>query len=119
MVSQQEMEAEATTEEVVHFLASLAASAAPERAAAEHLAVARFGLRELLNDGQDGEDFDVSYSDYREGHSRVTLSLRLLEEGIGRAGSRHRAEARSHPTADGQEFKNADGRGVADSAASS
>lgn len=30
--------------------------------------------------------------------------------------SRRRAEARSHPTADGQEFKNADGRGAADSA---
>ncbi|MET8248686.1 hypothetical protein ABZV31_32460 [Streptomyces sp. NPDC005202] len=84
VVSQQEMEAEATTEEVIHFLASLAASAAPERNAAEHLAVARFVLRELLNDAQDGEEFDVSYSDYREGHSRVTLSLRLLEEGFGR-----------------------------------
>ena len=86
VVSQQEMEAEATTEEVVHFLASLAASAAPERDAAEHLAVARFVLRELLNDGQNGEEFDVSYSDYREGHSRVTLSLRVLEEGFGRRG---------------------------------
>ncbi|MBW8699070.1 hypothetical protein MBT84_05675 [Streptomyces sp. MBT84] len=86
VVSQQEMEAEATTEEVVQFLASLAASAGPERDPTEHLAVARFVLRELLNDAQDGEEFDVSYSDYREGHSRVTLSLRLLEEGFGRHG---------------------------------
>ncbi|UQA90514.1 hypothetical protein [Streptomyces halobius] len=86
VVSRQEMEAEATTEEVVEFLASLAASAAPERDASEHLAVARFVLRELLNDAQDGEEFDVSYSDYREGHSRVTLSLRILEEGFGRRG---------------------------------
>ncbi|MFH8790927.1 hypothetical protein [Streptomyces roseoverticillatus] len=86
VVSQQEMESEATTEEVVQFLASLAASAAPERDASEHLAVARFVLRELLNDAQDGEEFDISYSDYREGHSRVTLSLRMLEEGFGRRG---------------------------------
>ncbi|WP_330455453.1 hypothetical protein OIB37_35970 [Streptomyces sp. NBC_00820] len=86
VVSQQEMEAEATTEEVIQFLASLAASAAPARDASEHLAVARFVLRELLNDAQDGEEFDVSYSDYREGHSRVTLSVRLLEEGFGRRG---------------------------------
>ncbi|MGY5079229.1 hypothetical protein ACWIGX_19410 [Streptomyces nigrescens] len=86
VVSRQEMEAEATTEEVVEFLASLAASAAPERGASEHLAVARFVLRELLNDAQDGEEFDVCYSDYRAGHSRVTLSLRMLEEGFGRRG---------------------------------
>ncbi|MCZ1012331.1 hypothetical protein [Streptomyces lydicus] len=86
VVSRQEMEAEATTEEVVEFLASLAASAAPERGASEHLAVARFVLRELLNDAQHGEEFEVSYSDYRTGHSRVTLSLRMLEEGIGRRG---------------------------------
>ncbi|MFE0062747.1 hypothetical protein [Streptomyces sp. NPDC059003] len=86
VVSRQEMEAEATTEEVVEFLASLAASAAPGQEVAEHLAVARFVLRELLNDAQHGEEFEVSYSDYRVGHSRVTLSLRMLEEGIGRRG---------------------------------
>ncbi|MFG2977786.1 hypothetical protein ACGFYY_32940 [Streptomyces sp. NPDC048331] len=86
VVSRQEMEAEATTEEVVTFLASLAASAAPGRDASEYLAVARFVLRELLNDAQDGAEFEVSYSDYRQGHSRVTLSLRMLEEGFGRRG---------------------------------
>ena len=86
VVSRQEMEAEATTEEVVEFLASLAAGAAPERETSEHLAVSRFVLRELLNDAQHGEEFEVSYSDYRAGHSRVTLSLRMLEEGIGRRG---------------------------------
>ncbi|MET9078593.1 hypothetical protein ABZX95_42205 [Streptomyces sp. NPDC004232] len=86
VVSRQEMEAEATTEEVVEFLASLAASAAPEREASEHLAVSRFVLRELLNDAQHGEEVEVSYSDYRAGHNRVTLSLRMLEEGIGRRG---------------------------------
>lgn len=86
VVSRQEMEAEATTEEVLEFLSSLAASAAPERSAGEHVAVARFVLRELLNDAQHGEEFAVSYSDYREGHSRVTVSLRMLEEGFGRRG---------------------------------
>ncbi|GAA2417466.1 hypothetical protein ACFPFX_04350 [Streptomyces mauvecolor] len=86
VVSRQEMEAEATTEEVIEFLASLAASAAPERAASEHRAVARFVLRELLNDAQHGEEFEVCYSDYRDGHQRVSLSLRMLEEGIGRRG---------------------------------
>ncbi|MFI1890769.1 hypothetical protein [Streptomyces jumonjinensis] len=86
VVNRQEMEAEATTEEVIEFLASLAASAAPERPASEHLAVARFVLRELLNDAQHGEEFEVCYSDYHEGHRRVTLSLRMLEEGIGRRG---------------------------------
>ncbi|MFJ2627664.1 hypothetical protein ACIO6T_30760 [Streptomyces sp. NPDC087532] len=86
VVSRQGMEAEATTEDVVAFLASLARAAAPDREEAEHLAVARFVLRELLNDAQGGEEFDISYSDYRAGHQRVTVSLRFLEEGFGRRG---------------------------------
>ncbi|MFE2850125.1 hypothetical protein ACFXJO_03210 [Streptomyces lavendulae] len=86
VVSRQEMEAEATTEEVLTFLAALAASAAPGRDPSEHVAVARFVLRELLNDAHSGEEFEVSYSDYRDGHSLVTLSLRMLEEGFGRRG---------------------------------
>ncbi|WP_326623925.1 MULTISPECIES: hypothetical protein [unclassified Streptomyces] len=86
VVSRQGMEVEATTEDVVAFLASLARAAAPGREEAEHLAVARFVLRELLNDAQGGEEFDISYSDYRAGHQRVTVSLRFLEEGFGRHG---------------------------------
>ncbi|MCY0933854.1 hypothetical protein [Streptomyces sp. H34-S4] len=86
VVSRQGMELEATTEDVVEFLASLARSAAPEREATEHVGVARFVLRELLNDSQRGEEFDISYSDYRRGHSRVSVSLRMLEEGFGRRG---------------------------------
>ncbi|PKV82582.1 hypothetical protein [Streptomyces sp. TLI_146] len=86
VVSRQEMEAEATTEEVIEFLTGLAASEAPGRPASEHLAVARFVLRELLNDAQHGEEFEVCYSDFRKGHQRVPLSLRMLEEGIGRRG---------------------------------
>ncbi|MEU6885625.1 hypothetical protein ABZ918_10505 [Streptomyces viridosporus] len=84
VVSRQEMECEATTEEVLGFLAALAAAAAPQRGASEHVAVARFVLRELLNDAQGGEEFDIAYSDYRQGHSRVTLTVRMLEEGFGR-----------------------------------
>ncbi|WP_405785700.1 hypothetical protein [Streptomyces sp. NBC_01367] len=86
VVSRQGMEVEATTEDVVEFLASLARAAAPGREEPEHRAVARFVLRELLNDMQGGEEFDVSYSDYRAGHQRVTVSLRFLEEGFGRHG---------------------------------
>ncbi|MGW6638234.1 hypothetical protein [Streptomyces cyaneofuscatus] len=86
VVSRQGMEVEATTEDVVGFLTSLAGASAPEREEEEHRAVARFVLRELLNDAQGGEEFDVSYSDYRAGHQRVTVSLRFLEEGFGRLG---------------------------------
>jgi hypothetical protein len=86
VVSRQEMELEATTEEVLGFLASLACRAAPEREAAEHVAVARFVLRELLNDHEGGCEFAVPYSDYRQGHSRGEVSFRLLEEAFGRHG---------------------------------
>ncbi|MEU5980285.1 hypothetical protein [Streptomyces sp. NPDC047315] len=86
VVSRQGMEVEATTEDVVGFLTALAGASAPEREEDEHRAVARFVLRELLNDAQGGEEFDVSYSDYRAGHQRVTVSLRFLEEGFGRHG---------------------------------
>ncbi|EMF56462.1 MULTISPECIES: hypothetical protein [Streptomyces] len=51
VVNRQEMEAEATTEEVVEFLASLAACAAPERETSEHLAVSRFVLSSRLMAG--------------------------------------------------------------------
>ncbi|MGW6898849.1 hypothetical protein ACWGF2_19915 [Streptomyces sp. NPDC054919] len=86
VVSMQGMEVESTTEDVVAFLALLARAAAPDREEAEHRAVALFVLRELLNDAQGGEEFDISYSDYRAGHQRVTVSLRFLEEGFGRRG---------------------------------
>ncbi|MGW0550112.1 hypothetical protein [Streptomyces altiplanensis] len=86
VVSRQGMELEATTEDVIEFLASLARAAAPQRDADEHVAVARFVVRELLNDAQAGEEFEVSYSDYRVGHSRVTVTVRMLEEGFGRRG---------------------------------
>ncbi|MET8676144.1 hypothetical protein ABZW18_00685 [Streptomyces sp. NPDC004647] len=86
VVSRQGMELEATTEEVVEFLSSLAHAAAPARDGSEHVAVARFVVRELLNDSQGGEEFAIPYSDYRAGHRRVPLSLRMLEEGFGRRG---------------------------------
>jgi hypothetical protein len=60
--------------------------------------VARFVLRELLNDAPDGEEFDVSYSDYREGHSRVALSLQLLGEGFGRHPARTCCGPRPRPS---------------------
>ncbi|MFF2618588.1 hypothetical protein [Kitasatospora sp. NPDC058046] len=62
VVSQQGMEREATTEEVVVFLAELARRAAPDRDGAEHVAVARFVLRELLNDHEAAEQFSLGYS---------------------------------------------------------
>ncbi|MFJ1936744.1 hypothetical protein ACIOGZ_29300 [Kitasatospora sp. NPDC088160] len=84
VVSQQGMEREATTDDVVVFLAELARRAAPDRDGTEHVAVARFVLRELLNDHEAAEHFSLSYSDYREGHSRGELSFRYLEEDFGR-----------------------------------
>ncbi|MFE4972878.1 hypothetical protein ACFRAR_12275 [Kitasatospora sp. NPDC056651] len=86
VVSQQGMEREATTEEVVVFLAELARRAAPYRDGAEHVAVARFVLRELLNDHGAAEQFSLGYSDYREGHSRGEVLFRYLEEDIGLRG---------------------------------
>ncbi|MFG2845350.1 hypothetical protein ACGF12_19575 [Kitasatospora sp. NPDC048296] len=86
VVSRQGMELEATTEEVVEYLASLAQAAAPESSAEEHVAVARFVVRELLNDHGGGAEFSIPYSDYRQGHSRGELSFRFLEEAFGRHG---------------------------------
>ncbi|MEU7045909.1 hypothetical protein AB0A77_33295 [Streptomyces varsoviensis] len=82
----QGLDQEATTEAVVEFLSGLARMAAPRRNADEHLAVARFVLRELLNDQDGGTEFAIAYSDYRDGHSRQELPLRLLSEEIGRSG---------------------------------
>lgn len=82
----QGLDQEATTQAVVAFLTDLARRAAPERETAEHEAVARFVLRELLNDHEGGMEFSIPYSDYRDGHSRQQVVLRLLSEEIGRNG---------------------------------
>ncbi|MFF0484865.1 hypothetical protein [Streptomyces sp. NPDC004435] len=86
VMHQQGLEQEATTAAVVEFLVELAQEAAPGRDCAEHEAVAGFVLRELLNDQQGGMDFAVAYSDYRQGHCRQELAVRLLSEEIGRDG---------------------------------
>ncbi|WP_327167147.1 hypothetical protein [Streptomyces subrutilus] len=86
VMHQQGLEQEATTEAVVEFLMELACEAAPGRDHCEHEAVARFVLRELLNDQHGGMDFAVAYSDYRQGHCRQELAVRLLSEEIGRDG---------------------------------
>ncbi|MET9378816.1 hypothetical protein ABZX98_32565 [Streptomyces sp. NPDC002992] len=86
VMHQQGLDQEATTEAVVGFLVDLARDAAPDRGGDEHEAVARFVLRELLNDQQGGMDFAVAYSDYRQGHCRQELGVRLLSEEIGRDG---------------------------------
>ncbi len=82
----QGLDQEATTEAVVDFLVELARRAAPDRDGSEHSAVARFVLRELLNDQDGGVEFAVPYSDYRDGHCRQELGLRLLSEEIGQGG---------------------------------
>ncbi|MFF1872988.1 hypothetical protein [Kitasatospora herbaricolor] len=86
VVSRQGMEREATTGDVVGFLEWLARGSAPGRDEQEYTAVARFVLRELLNDQQGGAAFSVPYSDFRQGHHRGDLVFRLLEEGFGRLG---------------------------------
>lgn len=86
VMHQQGLEQEATTEAVVEFLVELAGRAAPGRDDEEHRAVARFVLRELLNDQERGTEFAVPYSDYRQGHCRQELGVRLLSEEIGRDG---------------------------------
>ena len=82
----QGLDREATTDAVVGFLVDLAHAAAPGRDHREHTAVARFVLRELLNDLEGGVEFSIPYSDYREGHRRQELGVRLLTEEIGRDG---------------------------------
>ncbi|MDP9612881.1 hypothetical protein [Streptomyces demainii] len=82
----QGLDQEATTEAIVDFLVELARRAAPDRDGSEHSAVARFVLRELLNDQEGGVEFAVPYSDYRDGHCRQELGLRLLAEEIGQDG---------------------------------
>jgi hypothetical protein len=86
VVMRQGMEDEATSEDVVALLVKLAQLAAPDLAIDDHAAVARFVLRELLNDREGGAKFVVFYSDYRNEHRRVPLSFRLLEEASGHRG---------------------------------
>lgn len=86
VVMRQGMEDEATSEDILTLLSRLAQLAAPDLPAADHTAVARFVLRELLNDREGGAKFVVHYSDYRDGHRRVPLPFRLLEEAPGRRG---------------------------------
>ncbi|MEV6923946.1 hypothetical protein AB0M46_05460 [Dactylosporangium sp. NPDC051485] len=86
VVTRQGMEDEATSEDVLALLGRLAQLAAPDLPSSDHATVARFVLKELLNDREGGAKFVVHYSDYRHGHRRVPLPFRLLEEGTGRRG---------------------------------
>lgn len=70
VVVRQGLDEEATSEDVLDLLRRLAQRAAGDLPAADHLAVARFVLQELLNDREGGAAFVVHYSDYRDAHRR-------------------------------------------------
>lgn len=86
VAAQQGLEDEATAEDVLNLLAHLAGQAAPDADPDEPQSVARFVLKELLNDRDGGTDFTVYYSDYRTGTHRIPLRFSLLEESTGRSG---------------------------------
>ncbi|MFI5867870.1 hypothetical protein [Streptomyces sp. NPDC051546] len=86
VVSRQGLEDEATTEEIIRFLTSLAEQSAPDRPHAEHLAVARFVWRGLLNDDNGGTDFTVDCSDFRTGHQIREVRFYLVREEPHRSG---------------------------------
>ncbi|WP_329025725.1 hypothetical protein [Streptomyces sp. NBC_00690] len=86
VVSRQGLEDEATTEEVVRFLTGLAEKSAPDRPHDEHVAVARFVWRGLLNDDAGGADFTVDCSDFRDGHQMQPVRFFLVREEPHRSG---------------------------------
>lgn len=86
VILRQGLAEEATADEVIAMLSRLAELAAPDLDASDHVEVARFVLRELLNDREAGAMFVVHYSDYREGHRRLPLPFSLLKEAVGRRG---------------------------------
>ncbi|MFJ3977867.1 hypothetical protein [Streptomyces sp. NPDC090021] len=87
VVSRQGLEDEATTEEVVRFLTELARRSAPERPRDEHVVVARFVWRGLLNDDARGADFTVDCSDFRDGHQMQPVRFHLVREEPHRSGN--------------------------------
>ncbi|MFE0377278.1 hypothetical protein ACFW1M_17200 [Streptomyces inhibens] len=86
VVSRQGLEDEATTEEIVRFLTGLAARSAPGQPHDEHVAVARFVWRGLLNDDAGGADFTVPVSDFRDGHQMQPVRFYLVREEPHRSG---------------------------------
>lgn len=81
VISQQGFEEEATYEEVVAFLAGLAATAAPGRPGEEHIKVAQFTVNYLLNRQGNGTRFNYRVSDYTsEGHQWLNVGFWLLRE---------------------------------------
>ena len=69
-------------EDVLVVVAELAHMAAPDQPEDEHLKVAAYVLDGLLNnrDGNDSQQFALTYSDYTEGHTRRELRFFLLVE---------------------------------------
>ncbi|WP_338676726.1 hypothetical protein V1460_29985 [Streptomyces sp. SCSIO 30461] len=86
VVSRQGLEEEATTEEVIKFLTGLAAQCAPGRSREEHLLVARYIWRGLLNDDAGGADFSVECADFRDGHLPLRVRFHLVREEPHRSG---------------------------------
>lgn len=81
VISQQGFEEEATYEEVVTFLTGLAATAATNRPAEEHVKVAQFTVNYLLNRQGNGTRFNYRVSDYTaEGHQWLNVGFWLLKE---------------------------------------
>lgn len=83
VISQQGFEHEATYEDVLAGLMTLARRASPDRPAEEHHKVAMFVIDALLNRGERGEEFAYKISDYSTeagGHVTRQVRFRLLEE---------------------------------------
>lgn len=81
VISQQGFEEEATYDEVVAFLTGLAAAAAPQRPAEEHVKVAQFTVNYLLNRQGNGTRFNYLVSDYTaDGHQWLNVGFWLLKE---------------------------------------
>ncbi|MGW5927172.1 hypothetical protein ACWF2L_13095 [Streptomyces anulatus] len=87
VVSRQGLEDEATTEEIVRFLTEMAERSALDRPHDEHVAVARFVWRGLLNDDAGGADFTVDCSDFRDGHQMQPVRFHLVREEPHRSGN--------------------------------
>lgn len=83
IISQQGFEHEATYEDVLVGLVTLARRAGPARPSDEHRKVAAFVIDALLNRAQRGEEFAYRISDYTsqgDGHLTREIRFRLLEE---------------------------------------
>ena len=82
VIAQQGFEHEATYEEVLGGLTSIAGRSAPIRAADEHARVAAFVLDSLLNRAEREAPFTYRISDYTDpgGHQQRQVQFRLLVE---------------------------------------